>query len=260
MGIVIEGGIAIEEGISIVVDYGIPTNTVAPVISVATPNVRVGKTLTSTTGTWISSFSILGYNYQWYADSILISGATANTYVIQSGDLGKYITCQVIAYSTYGNGLPATSNILGPVLPAVVTPTIGDFVYGGYYAGTYNPGGGNQYVIVAPASTEFASNYYDAYTGCQALVTGGYSDWQIPEAGYYPVMYSASVTASWPAGQAYWTSPVTNRINYWTRDVPNPSPNTTIDTFSFRSNTFGFNYPTTGNYSCRATRLEPIPT
>jgi phage baseplate assembly protein gpV len=95
MGIAIESGISIEEGISIVVDYGTPTNTVAPVISVATPNVRVGKTLTSTTGTWTGSFPILGYNYQWYADSILISGATANTYVIQSGDLNSFVTLPI---------------------------------------------------------------------------------------------------------------------------------------------------------------------
>lgn len=269
MGIVIEGGIAIEEGISIAVDYGIPTNTVAPVISVATPNVRVGKTLTSTTGTWTGSFPILGYNYQWYADSIIISGATANTYVIQSGDLGKFITCQVIAYSTYGNGLPATSNILGPVLPAVVTPTIGDVVYGGYYAGLYASAFVNDYyLIVAPASTESTGTYSTAYAACEALSINGYSDWHLPggldligNGGYnvYPIMYSASVTATWPSSQAYYTTPTSARFNYWTNASASP-PSSLVDVYRFYNASYDFVVATNSGVSYRAIRFEPIPT
>lgn len=266
MGISIETGITIEGGISIVIDDGTPYNTVAPVISVATPNVRVGKTVTSTTGTWSGSFPTLGYYYQWLDNGSNIANATASTYVIQLSDLGNNLTSNVIAYSTYGNSLPATSNSLGPVLPAIVTPTIGDFVYGGYYAGIY----GSYYVIVAPASTEAQANYLTAYAAAQALTTNGYTDWELPHGtsgssqgtGYDipSIMHSASISGTWPASQAYYVIPST-RYNYWTNVGPTLSPpSLSVQTYRFGSGAYDFVAGNNTLVSYRAVRFQTIPT
>ena len=271
MSLDILSGITIEGGISIVVDNGTPYNTVAPVISVATPNVRVGKTVTSTTGTWSGSFPTLGYYYQWLDNGSNIANATSNTYVIQSSDLGNYLTSNVIAYSTYGNSLPATSNSLGPVLPAIVTPTIGDFVYGGYYAGTVTTvGTTTMYLIVAPKSTEAQANYLTAYAAAEALTTNGYTDWQLPHGtsgssqgtGYDipSTMYSASRSPTWPVSQAYYVIPST-RYNYWTNVGPTLSPpSTTVQVYRFGPGAYDFVAGNNTLVSYRAVRFEPIPT
>lgn len=82
----------------------------APVLS-GTPT--VGQTLTTTNGTWSSASSIT-YAIEWLADGVAISGATASTYVLTSGESGKTITTQVTATNAHGSTV-ATSNALGPV-------------------------------------------------------------------------------------------------------------------------------------------------
>jgi hypothetical protein len=87
-----------------------PTNTVAPVIS---GSLSVGSTLTTTNGTWSGTPT---YAYQWKRDGTNISGATNQTYVLVTGDIGASITCVVTA--TSGGSTSATSNSLGPVIAA----------------------------------------------------------------------------------------------------------------------------------------------
>lgn len=90
-------------------DSNVPINVVAPVIS---GTALVGNTLTSTTGTWTSDTGVMGYLYQWTRDGINISGATNNTYTLESADLNKSIICKVAATDTDGTSAYVNSNSL----------------------------------------------------------------------------------------------------------------------------------------------------
>lgn len=75
----------------------IPANTVLPTIS---GTFQVGQTLTCNPGTWVPVPS--SYSYQWKrandgsgGGAATISGATAQTYALVSGDATKYIACDV---------------------------------------------------------------------------------------------------------------------------------------------------------------------
>lgn len=87
-----------------------PSNTVAPSIS-GSP--VVGSTLTANNGTWAGSTPIT-YTYQWLKGGVNISGATAQTYVPVTGDIGGTITVTVTATNSIGNA-SATSAGVGPV-------------------------------------------------------------------------------------------------------------------------------------------------
>lgn len=91
-------------------------NTVAPVIS-GTPT--RGNTLSSTTGTWESSFPI-EYAYQWHRNGQAIFGARFSTYTIVYADIGRDLTCVVTAdngffvKSATSNSLTVTGNRSNP--------------------------------------------------------------------------------------------------------------------------------------------------
>jgi hypothetical protein len=87
----------------------LPVNSVAPAI---TGNAREGATLTCSTGTWSHSPTI---SYQWNRDGVAIIGSTASTRVLALADVGKAMTCTVIATNS---GVPAvaTSAATGAVL------------------------------------------------------------------------------------------------------------------------------------------------
>jgi hypothetical protein len=127
----------------------IPVNTVLPVISGTT---AVGSTLTTTTGTWTNSPS--GYAYQWKKGGVSISGATASSYVLVSGDVGGTITVTVTATNGSGSGT-ATSAGVGPVYVPIVlssasAPDFCDiFVWG---RATTDTGSGTLYAVVVPSA------------------------------------------------------------------------------------------------------------
>jgi len=73
-----------------------PVNTVLPVI---TGTAQVGQTLTGTLGTFTGATATAR---QWYAAGTAIAGATAGTYVVVAGDVGKKITLKVTATNAYG--------------------------------------------------------------------------------------------------------------------------------------------------------------
>jgi hypothetical protein len=81
-----------------------PSNTGAPTIS---GTAQEGQTLTATTGTWSSS-STSTYAYQWQrcnptgAACADIAGATAQTYVIATADVGN--TLRVVVKATNSDG------------------------------------------------------------------------------------------------------------------------------------------------------------
>lgn len=85
-------------------DATLPANTVAPSV---TGDNEVGATLTSTQGTWTNDPS--SYSYQWRRAGSNIGGATGDTYVAQSSDIGLVITCAVTATNDSGS-ITASSN------------------------------------------------------------------------------------------------------------------------------------------------------
>lgn len=76
-----------------------PVLTVAPAI---TGTAQVASVLTCSTGTFTGDATIVR-TYQWYAGGVLITGATANTYLPVTGDIGKVITCRVIGTNAAGS-------------------------------------------------------------------------------------------------------------------------------------------------------------
>jgi hypothetical protein len=87
--------------------YGAPTNTAAPSV---TGTAAVGKTLTTSNGTWTSDAanSAITYSYAWSrcdtagANCTAISGATATTYALVAADQGHTIRSVVTATNASG--------------------------------------------------------------------------------------------------------------------------------------------------------------
>jgi len=104
--------------LSILANYlAIPVNITIPTIS---GTAQVGQTLTAATnGTWTNSPS--SYTYQWNDGGVPIGGATANTYVPVSGDIGDLISVSVTAINGLGPSLPATSAATSAVIDIIPT-------------------------------------------------------------------------------------------------------------------------------------------
>ncbi len=89
-----------------------PVNTAAPMLS---GNPAPGQTLTCSAGTWSGNPS--GFSYAWFRDGVAIAGETASTYVVQAGDQGHSLSCQVTASNRGGEyailGLPSGSYKVG---------------------------------------------------------------------------------------------------------------------------------------------------
>lgn len=97
-----------------------PVFTSTPSISSNSGFTGVGDTLTLNPGTSTGGTRAV----QWLADGVAISGATADTYILTSGELGANITCRVTVTNQYGSRT-ATTNSLGPVVtPAFATQTL----------------------------------------------------------------------------------------------------------------------------------------
>ena len=90
-----------------------PANTVAPAI---TGTAQVGQTLTSTTGTWTGKETPV-LKRQWKAAGVVITGATAATYVPVVGDVGKVITVTITGENWAGR-VSATSAATAAVIAA----------------------------------------------------------------------------------------------------------------------------------------------
>jgi hypothetical protein len=88
------------------VDYGLFSMTPTPTIS---GTVQVGRVLTANTGTWSPTAS---FSYQWKANGVAITGATARTYTLKAADRTKKLTVTVTArrsgYTTVTKNSAAT--------------------------------------------------------------------------------------------------------------------------------------------------------
>jgi len=78
-----------------------PTLTVAPAI---TGTAEVGETLSLSNGTFTGDATIT-YAYQWYAGGVAISGATTNSLLLTTTQLGKVITARVHATNDSGSAV-----------------------------------------------------------------------------------------------------------------------------------------------------------
>jgi hypothetical protein len=107
----------------------LPINTGAPTI---TGTASTGQTLTAGNGTWDAFPSSLTFTYQWQRCSSPgtcsnITGATASTYLLASGDVGMTIRLQVKAANTVGTSAAANSSETSTVTAApanTALPTI----------------------------------------------------------------------------------------------------------------------------------------
>jgi hypothetical protein len=97
-----------------------PANTAAPTL---TGTAQPGGTLTCSAGAWTDA--TLGFTRRWLVDGSPVAGATAPTYVVQAGDVGKQVACEVTARNGTGPSAPATSAAV-TVQPAPADPGGGD--------------------------------------------------------------------------------------------------------------------------------------
>lgn len=120
------------------------TNTATPTIG---GTARVGSRLTASVGTW--SASSLSYQYQWFANGAVISGATASGFTPASAQLGKTLTVLVTASRSGYNTGSAMSAVTPLVARGIITnktlPTINGTKRVGYTltanVGTWSPSG-----------------------------------------------------------------------------------------------------------------------
>jgi len=97
----------------------VPAATSAPTIS---GSASAGSTLTAGPGTWSGASPII-FQYQWrvcdaYGNTCLnIAGATATTYQVKNGDLGKTLRVRVIGSNSSGSAAAASTQtvIIGSV-------------------------------------------------------------------------------------------------------------------------------------------------
>jgi hypothetical protein len=113
-------------------------NSVVPAI---TGTLRVGGTLSLSTGTWLNLESNTTATYQWQSssDAVLwnnISGATSATYVLQLGQAGLYIRGQVFQTKSGYTAVLANSAATAVVPALNLTNTVTPAVTGAWTVGT----------------------------------------------------------------------------------------------------------------------------
>ncbi|MCR1782067.1 hypothetical protein KVF89_05930 [Nocardioides carbamazepini] len=82
------------ESAPVVVVNTTPFGAVAPVVT-GTPS--VGRALTASPGLWRPTVATYSYGYQWLRDGAPIPGATAATYPLGAGDVGRRFAVEVTA-------------------------------------------------------------------------------------------------------------------------------------------------------------------
>lgn len=97
--------------LSFTAESGAPVNTLLPSIAGIA---QEGQTLSANVGTWTHSAV---FTFQWKLDGVNISGATGETYVPVTGDVGKTITVAVTATNSSGSAT-ATSGGTADVIAA----------------------------------------------------------------------------------------------------------------------------------------------
>jgi hypothetical protein len=110
-GLLINGGL-----INWLIPYQVFSLISSPVASGVVYN---GQTLSVTNGTYNRTPD--SYTYQWYSDSVAISGETSNTYQVDSTTEGTEIYCEVTAVLAGYPDIVTDSNTLDNFTPADLT-------------------------------------------------------------------------------------------------------------------------------------------
>jgi thermitase len=117
-----------------------PTNASLPTVS---GTAQDGQTLTSTSGSW--SGSPTSYAYQWQrcdssgANCVALSGASASSYAVQTGDVGSTLRVAVAA-SNAGGSATGVSAATAVVVPAPPPPPPSPATQTMTFTGSLNPG------------------------------------------------------------------------------------------------------------------------
>ncbi len=119
-----------SNAVGLILEPGVPVNTVAPVVSGTT---TVGQVLSSTAGTFtLFDGSVHTTAYQWQRDAFgnssysNISSATASTYTLVDADDACNIRCVVTATNDVGSSSGTNSNAVGTVIePAPSNSVVG---------------------------------------------------------------------------------------------------------------------------------------
>lgn len=112
-----------------------PSNSVAPSVS---GTATQGNTLSSTTGTWVSTdaYNPISYSYQWTRAGSDISSATSSTYSTVLADVGNAVACKVTATNNRGTTTVTSSNSITVTSANVSNVTAPSTGGSQYYAGT----------------------------------------------------------------------------------------------------------------------------
>ena len=194
----------------------IPANTALPVISGMT---QVGLTLTTTNGTW-TGFPAARFHLPMEARRQRDRGATANSYLLVTADVGAMITVTVTATNTAGNA-GATSAGVGPVAAAPVAPanTVLPVISGSVNVASVLTASGDTWTGTAPITYTYqwvqnSTNIAGATTNSYTLATADIG-----------AMITVRVTATNSVGNANATStavgPVTALPTYTQAAVRN---------------------------------------
>jgi Carboxypeptidase regulatory-like domain len=213
-----------------VVSAPAPVGTGAPTLS-GTP--ALGQTLTCSTGTWANSPT--SFSYVWLRSGVPIAGQTGGTYVVQPGDEGHAISCQVTASNGGGNytivGLPSGSykvifsagseagNYLTQAYndkplfsEGAAVPVTAPNATGGINAELHAGGQISGRVVDAATKTPLSGIYVCAYDevsgkveygGCAFTGAGGEYTISGLQSGSYTVQFSALFSESHYATQFY---------------------------------------------------------
>jgi Bacterial Ig-like domain (group 3) len=183
-----------------------PALASAPVLS---GTAQQGDTLSVTSGSWNNNPT--GYSYTWQACTSAgsacspISGATSNSFKLTQAQVADYVTVTVVA-SNSGGQAPATSNVVGPVLPTPPTLSGAPVISGTAQQGnTLNVSNGSW--TNNPTGYAYAWNDCNsAGTSCSPIVGATSSSYMLrpSDVGAY---ITASVAASNAGGSA---SPATS--------------------------------------------------
>jgi hypothetical protein len=221
---------AVPQGGSTTISYNTmvtpatPANTTPPVIS-GTP--AVGQTLMCLTGTWSGSQPIT-YSYQWLQDGNPIPVQTNNTYVVQSGDQGQSLTCQVTADNGIGTATQTSAADNVPAAAPTVLPQPPKLIgtQGAAFTATVNPDGSAttvhfEYGLDPKYGLTTTSNLYVQRTPDQPL-----------SSGFSPQVVIAAVTGLVPHALYHVRVVATNAVGsvtsadqtFTTAAIPPPPP------------------------------------
>ena len=154
-------------------------NVTPPVIS---GTAQVGRTLSTSNGTWTKDLDYLTYAYQWMrcnsagTSCVDIGGATSSSYVLTSADLGSRIRSEVTATEgsnpTPPGGLPFAEAALRPGYNTRTVP-VGDQQF-------YAPQGADCLVDLQNLKRTVGSLLIYGYSGQRIKVINGY--WEVTKA------------------------------------------------------------------------------